>query len=113
MAKRHVEEYFLQVCNQYNEMLDNLKELEQEANTGMIEPERLDNFKKIIEPLKNNYMTLSWIMFLLNKPNRESKGKKYASRMQTKTATLDNNYSKDNVIRANGKVLHKLRNGGD
>ena len=29
---------------------------------------KLEEMKKMVEPLKNNYMTLSYIMFLFNKP---------------------------------------------
>ena len=70
MSKRHVEDYFNKVADQYKEMLNELKDFEKECSDGLVEPEIFDNYKKIIEPLKNNYMTWSYVMYLLNLPNR-------------------------------------------
>ena len=63
MAKRHVIDYFNKVADQYHSMLVEIKDFEEECNKGLIEPERLDEVKKIIEPLKNNYMT--WLAVML------------------------------------------------
>ena len=103
MAKRHVIDYFNKVADQYHSMLVEIKDFEEECNKGLIEPERLDEVKKIIEPLKNNYMTWSYMMFLLNLPNRERKVKDYKRR----NARLINNY-KDTSLEDNNAVLTKL-----
>lgn len=73
MSKKHFDEYYKTVCNQYSEMLEALHEVEELTMQQMIGPDRLDNIKRQIEPLKNNYMTLSYVAFLLNKPNRDKK----------------------------------------
>ena len=62
MSVKHVKEYFNQVADQYSEMLNELRDFEKEAEQGLIEPERLDIIKQNIQPLVNNYQTLSWIM---------------------------------------------------
>lgn len=103
MAKRHVIDYFNKVADQYHSMLLEIRDFEEECNKGLIEPERLDEVKKIIEPLKNNYMTWSYMMFLLNLPNRERKVKDYKRR----NARLINNY-KDTSLEDNNAVLTKL-----
>ncbi len=103
MAKRHVVEYFDKVANQYKDMLNELKDFENECNNGLVEPERFDNFKKIIEPLKNNYMTWSYMMYLLNLPNREKKVKIVKRREnKNKVPTCKN-------VEDNEKVLSSLR----
>lgn len=75
MAKRHVVDYFNKVADQYHEMLNELKDFESECNNGLVEPEQFEQFKKILEPIKNNYMMWSYAMYLLNLPNREKKVK--------------------------------------
>ena len=103
MAKRHVVDYFNKVADQYHEMLNELKDFEDECNKGLVEPEIFDNFKKIIEPLKNNYMTWSYVMYLLNLPNRESKVKIIKRRENKKLVPNCNS------IEENENVLKSLK----
>lgn len=76
MARKHVVQYFLEVQNQYFEMLDNVKELDAAAKKGLVGQDRLDEATKDIDNLKANYERIAFIMMLLNKPNRKSKNKK-------------------------------------
>lgn len=84
MSKKHVEQYFKTIADQYSEMLDLLKELEQQYETNIIEPERLDKIKESIVPLKTNYQRISYIMYLLNMPNRKEKQTKYKKALEAK-----------------------------
>ena len=77
MSKKHVEEYYNQICEQYKELLNNTKEVEKAVKEGLVSPEFLDNYKKIIEPNKVNYERWSYMMFLLNQPNKKEKKRKY------------------------------------
>ena len=103
MSKRHVEDYFNKVADQYREMLLELKDFEDECNRGLVEPEIFDNYKKIIEPLKNNYMTWSYVMYLLNLPNRERKVKVVKRRENKKLIPTCSS------IEENNKILDELK----
>jgi len=70
MAKKDVMRYYDQVCEQYKEMADNLKDMQEALENQIISPERFDAFKQSLEPLKTNYMRISYIIFLLNKPSK-------------------------------------------
>lgn len=111
MAVKHILDYYKSVEAQYIEMLNDLKEMEEEVNNKVLPPEALDNIKTMIEPLKNNYMTLSWVMFLLNQPNRDSKKNKYIRQSKKFTSTLDPEKSKDGIIKENEKVLESTKKG--
>ena len=89
-------------------MNEELKEFQKEVETGLIEPERLDNLKAVIEPLKNNYMTLSWIMYLLNKPQRDKKDKAYQKRTKKFTDSLDKNFDKESILKQNEEVIKSI-----
>ena len=104
MSKRHVEDYFNKVADQYKEMLNELKDFEKECSDGLVEPEIFDNYKKIIEPLKNNYMTWSYVMYLLDLPNREKKVK-IVKRRENKSKA-----PKCSTIKENDEILKSLRN---
>ena len=73
MAKRDVVMYFLQVQNQYQELLGDVKDLEEALKSKHIEQEQFDLAKKDIDVVKDNYERLAYIMMLLNKPQRKKK----------------------------------------
>ena len=104
MAKRHVIDYYNKVADQFSQLLLELKSFEEEANKGLFPPERLDEIKKIIQPLKSNYETLSYIIFLLNMPNRKSKESKYRKQIK-----LHNVISDKQVLDQNAQVINKLK----
>lgn len=108
MSKKHVDEYFNVIANQYHEMLESLKEIEEECNKGLMDPDRLEQIKTMITPLKENYMRISYIMFLLNQPNREKKVKKY----QEQNKKLLNNIPKkdrlEGIQEENKKTIENI-----
>ena len=108
MAVKHIKEYYEQVCNQYILMNEELKDFQKEVENGLVEPERIENLKKMIEPLKNNYMTLSWIMYLLNQPNRDSKERAYQKRNKKLIASLDKNFNKESIMKQNDEVIKSI-----
>lgn len=104
MAKRHVVEYFNKVADQYHEMLNELKDFESECNNGLVEPEQFEQFKRILEPIKNNYMVWSYVMYLLNLPNREKKVKAVKRRSKDvfdKGGYIENRESLNNLKNRN------------
>jgi len=75
MSKKHVEDYFNQICDDYHELVSTLNELQEQCETTVVPPEKIENLKHIIEPIKDNYERISYIMFLLNMPNKKEKKK--------------------------------------
>lgn len=73
MAKSHVVQYYLEVENQYLEMAENLKEMQQLVAENKISADECEQVLKEVEVLKANYERIAYIMFLLNRPNRKNK----------------------------------------
>lgn len=79
MSVKDVNEYFVSVANDYKNLRETLTTLESE-----ITEESSSNALKNIEQLRErankveaNYMRISYIIFLLNKPNNKKKAKRY------------------------------------
>lgn len=108
MAVKHIKEYYEQVCDQYVQMNEELRDFQKEIENGLVEPERIENLKSLIEPLKNNYMTLSWIMYLLNLPQRKGKEKAYERRNRKFIESLDKNFNKSSIIKQNEDVIKRV-----
>ena len=108
MAVKHIVEYYNQVCDQYLLLQEELKDFQKEVENGLVEPERIETLKQVIEPVKNNYMTLSWIMYLLNQPQRDSKERAYQKRMKTFTEKLDKKFSKEGILLENEETISSI-----
>lgn len=112
MAKKHVDEYFNEIANQYLEMVESLKDIEKEASEGLVDPDRFEMMKQSFEPLKTNYMRISYIMYLLNQPNKKSKQKRYQEQNQKllhkfKNHTLEDIKKENSNIISNSKGIIK------
>ena len=59
MAKKDFDKYFKKIEQQYFEMQSDIKELEARLTENMSNFDTIENMKKTVEPVKNNYMTVS------------------------------------------------------
>ena len=106
MAKKDVDKYFDQICKDYHELIETLHDMEEEASKGLLDPDKLIQMKSYIEPIKINYQRISYIMYLLNKPVKKSKEKKYQN--QSKKYIYSNSTLKD-VHEENAMVINQIR----
>ena len=77
MALRDVKEYYFKMLSQYVEMKADLADFEQALKDGFITEDQLQAAFEEVDKVQQNYERLSYIMYLLNLPNRKSKQKKY------------------------------------
>lgn len=77
MSIKDVKRYYAQVEQQYFEMNQTAKELNEECKNGAVPQAMVDQAEQMVLPLKQNYERLSYILYLLNKPNRPKKNKWY------------------------------------
>lgn len=108
MAVKDVKRYYDIICEQYQEMVDNIKELEREAEKGLIEPERVDRLKEQVAPLKTNYERWSYMIFLLNQPSRKTKKPRYAKQNKKLLNAISQNNTADSVIDENVETLKHI-----
>lgn len=112
MSIKHVKAYYTEVCEQYKSLREELREYQEYASTHVISPDIIANLENTMAPLKQNYERLSYIMYLLNKPNKKEKQKKYEKRVEKLMASFDENNSLENVKNENEQVIkevHDLR----
>jgi hypothetical protein len=109
MAVKDVVEYYNIVARQYNELIVDIKDFERECAEGLVEPERLEQIKENIQPLINNYNTLSYIMFLLNQPTKKDKIPRYKKQNNKLLKDIPNEFTEDGIISKNKEVLDTYR----
>ena len=109
MSKRDFDNYFEDVKKQYLEMVSTLEEMTELADKKMVAPEMLENVKTVVEPIKQNYMTLSYVMFLLNTPKKGKKLEKY-KRQNRKLFEQSIGRQAVDIEKENKEHLDKLKN---
>lgn len=77
MSIKHVKKYYAQVEQQFYEMNQAAKELNEECKRGNVTQAQVDQAETMALPLRQNYERLSYLLYLLNLPNRECKIPKY------------------------------------
>ena len=112
MAKRHLIQYYLELEANYSQMLEDINDLEKSYKSGNMDYERYSQLRDVltpeIEPLKEEYERLSYIMFLLNIPNKVKKEDRYKKENSTYFAYLDK-FSKESIIDETKDVLAKFK----
>lgn len=107
MSVKHIKEYYNTVCDQYHDFLEELRDFETLCNEGLVAPEVIEQAKRTIEPLKDNWQKLNYIIFLLNMPNNKNKQNRYAN--QNKHLTKDC-ITDIQVYQQNQKAISDLKN---
>lgn len=108
MARRDVLIYFKQVEDQYLEMLADVKDYEKDHEAGYISDEKYNELLAQIDIVKVNYERISYIVFLLNAPARDSKKNNYMKQNKKLSRGLANS-SLDKVLNENADALKKIK----
>ena len=108
MSVKAVRKYYDQICEQYHEMVQNIKDLEVECQQGIVDPERIERLKEQIAPFKQNYERWTYMMFLLNQPQKKSKHKRYGAMNGKMLRNLDPNNNIEATLQENKEVISKV-----
>ena len=73
MSIKDVKKYYDQVEQQFFEMNQAAKELNEECALGNIPKEMVEQAEAMALPLRQNYERLSYLIYLLNMPNKKEK----------------------------------------
>lgn len=107
MARRDFDNYYNQICSQYFELQQVLEDLSKEVSEGMIEPERIEQLKQTIVPVENNYRTLGYIKYLLDKPTRKRKELRYKN-MNKKLLKQSEGRTQKDLVKENSDIIKGL-----
>ena len=108
MSVKAVRKYYDQICEQYHEMIELIHDLEKEAEQDLVEPERIERLKEQVAPIKQNYERWTYMMFLLNQPERNSKHEKYKRQNSRLLQNLDKQNDLDSVFEENKASLAQV-----
>lgn len=107
MSQKDVIKYYNEVVESYKDMLENLKDIEEEMKESLVTPEQVEQMKRMAQPIVNNYKTLSYIIFLLNRPTKKEKFNRYEKQNKK---LLENCRTREEVLNENKEALNNLKN---
>lgn len=110
MSVKHVIEYHNKIFEQYKDLKNTLEALETQVteDTAKIQLDNIENIKKMAEQVRANYERISYIVFLLNQPNREKKAQRYNKAEQKRLDKISEDNRLSGVMKENKAILDKL-----
>ena len=110
MSRKHVIEYYKSVESQYFDLLNDAEDMQQAVKDKILSESQLEEFTKLIDKVKTNYTRLSYIMYLLDLPNKKSKENRN-SKQYKKTKKLFNglNATSEDIIEENKYILNQFK----
>lgn len=109
MSRKHFDDYYNKICSQFFSLNEVFDDLSKEVAEGMVEPERLEQLKVTIQPIKDSYQTLSYIKYLLDKPQRSHKQPRYKN-VNKKLLEISEGHQAEDVLKNNKQILDSLKN---
>ena len=82
MGLKQVKNYYKSVEKLYFDMLHSFESMKDELNKGNVTEEELEKIMTPVNNIRDNYLRLSYIIYLFNQPSNEKKIKRYTT--QTK-----------------------------
>lgn len=107
MARKDFDDYYNKITSQFQQLNAVFEDMNREVENGMVEPERIEQLKLTIEPIKTSYHTLTYIKYLLDKPTRKSKHGRYDGQNRKRLKSSKGYHSNDYIDR-NKKILDSL-----
>ena len=111
MSKRHVKDYYMKTLADYTEMKTLLDELQKDVteDTASVLLESIEGIKSQVKLLEANYKRLSYIMFLLDMPNKKSKEDRYIKREQRRLKEIPEEHRQESVEKENSEILDNIK----
>lgn len=109
MARKDFELYYSNIKKQYFELLDLMKVAGEEAAKTLVDPDVLDNLKKVIQPVRSSYMSLAYVEYLLNLPKDKKVQKRNDRQFQAQLEKVLKEKQGKSVIAKNGEILDEVK----
>ncbi len=110
MAVKDVREYYERMNIDYMEMKRVLEEMEKlSEDKSSIALNNIDSIREQVRLLEANYKRLSYVMYLLNKPVKKSKRKKYERLEKKKLSNIPVEDREEAVINENLETINNLK----
>ena len=99
MSIKHFAKYYRELQQNYNDMVQGLQELEESCTTQMVTPEMIEQYKLTLQPIKDSFLTMQYVKYLLDMPNKKEKQERYKKQYSKLDKTHYENLPQENSQR--------------
>lgn len=107
MAKKDFDKYYVDYAKIYHKALDELENYGVLAKDHLMSEEDLKNAKQFLDPVFETWNFLTYVKYLLDKPNKNSKKKKYERCYQDKIQ--DNQYKEETLKENSNNTINDFK----
>jgi len=108
MSKKDFDEYYNKITAQYDEMKDSLNEFAEMCQQGIVEPERYEAFIQTLTPIKESWMTLTYVKYLLDLPVNKNSRQRYKQQSTKLLNNVDARFTSSGIENSNSELLDQL-----
>lgn len=110
MALRQVKEYYKNVEKLYFDMVHSLEGMQEEFKKGNVTEEELNKLLMSVNNIRDNYLRLSYIMYLFYAPNKKEKIPAYKKQEQKmETVFEQNKVTKEQDLQKSNDALEEFK----
>jgi iron uptake system EfeUOB component EfeO/EfeM len=110
MSLKHVKNYYLQIQEQYLQMVEDSKDFDEAVKGGFMDQAQYDQAQSMLGRIKENYERLSYIIYLFYQPNRDKKVAKFNKQnKETYNHMSNSTYSQEAVLNENADILKEFK----
>lgn len=108
MARKDFEQYYNKIRNQYFQLVDALEEAGKLTAQNLVDPQVLDNLTVTMQPIKNSYMSLAYVEYLLNLPKNKKVQKRNEKQFKSLLEKIDSTKHQEFVIKNNEQTISNI-----
>lgn len=107
MARKDFEEYYSKIKEQYFRMVNMLGEVDKSSGEKLIDPQTVQNLQIILEPVKNSYLSLAYIEYLLNLPKNKKVRVRNKRQFDSLLSKIDKSSTSQEVLKSNDLLINE------
>lgn len=105
MARKDFEEYYNQIKRQYFKIVNMMEEVGEVSGDKMVDPQVIENLQNILTPVKNSYLGLAYVEYLLNLPKDKKTRVRNKKQFEVELSKVDKNYRAEATLAKNNLAI--------
>lgn len=107
MARKDFEEYYSKIKEQYFRMVNMLGEVDKSSGEKLVDPQTVQNLQIILEPVKNSYLSLAYVEYLLNLPKNKKVRVRNKRQFDSLLSKIDKSSTSQEVLKSNDSLINE------
>lgn len=109
MARKDFESYYEKIKKQYFQLVNTIEETNALVQEKAVDPEIISRLTSMLEPVKNSYMGLAYVEYLLNLPKDKKVRARNQRQFEAQLKKIDKQQTEKAVINKNQNTINQVK----